>query len=31
VSLMLPFSLPNSQNAFGMTVSNGVRQRIDSF
>ena len=31
VSLMLPFSLPNGQNMFGLTVSNGVRQRIDSF
>ncbi|MCU0862489.1 MAG: hypothetical protein MUC36_01735 [Planctomycetes bacterium] len=31
VALMLPFSLPNGQNAFGLTVSNGVRQRIDSF
>lgn len=31
VTLVAPFSLPNGQNAFGMTVSNGVRQRIDAF
>lgn len=31
VTLVAPFSLPNGLNAFGMTVSNGVRQRIDSF
>jgi hypothetical protein len=25
ISLVTPFSLPNGQNAFGMTVSNAVR------
>jgi hypothetical protein len=30
-ALILPGSLPNGQNAFGVTVSNGVRQRIDAF
>jgi hypothetical protein len=31
VTMVAPFSLPNGLNAFGMTVSNGVRQRIDTF
>jgi hypothetical protein len=30
-ALILPGSLPNGQNAFGVTLSNGVRQRIDIF
>lgn len=29
--LFLPGSLPNGQNAFGMTLSNGIRQRLDAF
>jgi hypothetical protein len=28
VGLVTPFSLPNGQNAFGLTVSNGVRSYI---
>lgn len=31
VALILPGSLPNGQNAFGMTLSNGLRQRIETF
>ena len=31
VNLIVPNSLPNGQNAFGMTLSNGMRQRISSF
>ena len=31
VALILPGSLPNGQNAFGMTLSNGMRQRIEAF
>ncbi|HEX5052745.1 MAG TPA: hypothetical protein VFZ65_13295 [Planctomycetota bacterium] len=31
VTMVAPFSLPNGMNAYGMTVSNGVRQRIDTF
>jgi hypothetical protein len=31
VALILPGSLPNGQNEFGMTLSNGVRQRIEAF
>lgn len=29
--LIQPFSLPNGQNAFGLTVSNGLRSFISSF
>ena len=31
VNLVVPNSLPNGQNAFGMILSNGMRQRISSF
>lgn len=31
VSLVVPFSLPNGQNAFGLTTSNGLRTTISSF
>jgi hypothetical protein len=31
VALITPFSLPNNQNAFGLTVSNGVRSYVNSF
>lgn len=31
VGLIQPFSLPNGQNAFGLTVSNGLRSFISSF
>jgi hypothetical protein len=28
VGLVAPFSLPNGQNAFGLTVSNGLRSYV---
>ena len=31
VALVQPLSLPNGENAFGATVSNGVRSTVDSF
>ncbi|HIE69585.1 MAG TPA: hypothetical protein EYP98_05145 [Planctomycetes bacterium] len=31
ICLVTPNSLPNGQNAFGMTTSNGVRTHISSF
>jgi hypothetical protein len=30
-ALILPGSLPNGQNALGLTLSNGLRQRIEAF
>ncbi|HEX5051218.1 MAG TPA: hypothetical protein VFZ65_05565 [Planctomycetota bacterium] len=31
IALVVPFSLPNGQNAYGLTTSNGLRTRVSSF